>query len=195
MPRASGARRSDENDPQETSLHCSKLNPRALFQHLIGARAAWPKAGPTACQVSRRSTSSTVKPCWRSAAAVVRPARPPPTTRIVSIFAMFTPLAVNVSENAPIDVSLGVPTIFDFGAGGTAIWTGVNSCGNIREGDHPDASDARGDARARPMRHLQVFDRRPTQAGACPSCARPPPARAHHAAGRARADRAARAVG
>jgi hypothetical protein len=33
-------------DPQETSLHCSKLNPRALFQHLIGARAAWPKAGP-----------------------------------------------------------------------------------------------------------------------------------------------------
>jgi hypothetical protein len=107
---------------------------------------------------------------------------------------MFTPLAVNVSENAPIDVSLGVPTIFDFEAGGTAIWTGVNSCGNIREGHHPDATDARGDVRARPMRHLQVFDRRPTEAGACPSCARPPPARAHHAAGRARADRAARAV-
>ena len=79
--------------------------------------------------------------------------------------------------------------------GNARAWTGVNSCGNIREGDHPDASDARGDARARPMRHLQIFDRRPTQAGACPSCARPPPARAHHAAGRARADRAARAVG
>jgi AraC-like DNA-binding protein len=36
----------------------------------------------------------------------------------------------------------------------------VNSCDNICEGNHPDTSDARGDARARPMCHLQVFDRR-----------------------------------
>jgi hypothetical protein len=80
------------------------------------------------------------------------------------------------------------------GSAVTASWTGVNSCDNICEGDHPDTSDARGDARARPMCHLQVFDRRPAGAGACPSCEKPPPARAHHAAGRARADRAAGAV-
>jgi hypothetical protein len=37
----------------------------------------------------------------------------------------------------------------DLGLGGTMTWTGANSCSNVHEGDHPDASDARGDSRAR----------------------------------------------
>jgi DNA-binding transcriptional regulator YiaG len=62
MPRASEAGRSDENDPKETSLHCSKLRPRRCVTHSMTSSAScWRCMGtsrPIALAALRLMTSS-----------------------------------------------------------------------------------------------------------------------------------------
>ena len=52
-------------------------------------------------------------------------------TRILSIFAIFTPFTVRGAEKSAFGANLAASILICLGPGGTATWTGVNSGDNV----------------------------------------------------------------